>query len=127
MEEAGVDTSVYKAHSIRAAASTKAVENGHSIQAIKTHGNWSQRSNVFEKHYYKPIKATTNSTAIAQSILQDNTENSTTFEVGAEATRVGLGTTSNLTVAEAKTSNVVRPTQQQSWIDWLLGTPPKDK
>ena len=104
MNKAGIDTSLYKPHSIRAAASTKAVGIGHSIHTVKTHGNWSQRSNTFEKHYYKPRRATTTSTAIAKSVLQDYTENCTTFEVGAEATRVGLGATSKLEFLAVKGS-----------------------
>jgi hypothetical protein len=37
VEGSGVNTTIYKAHSIRSASSTKAVEKGHSIQAVKEH------------------------------------------------------------------------------------------
>ncbi|KAG1526916.1 hypothetical protein G6F51_014311 [Rhizopus arrhizus] len=39
MENADIDTSVYKAHSVQSASCTKAVQNGHSIQSIKQHAN----------------------------------------------------------------------------------------
>ncbi|KAG1050452.1 hypothetical protein G6F43_007274 [Rhizopus delemar] len=54
MERSGIDTTIYKAHSIRSASSTKAVEKGHSIQAVKEHAGWSLNSNTFERFYYKP-------------------------------------------------------------------------
>jgi ferredoxin-NADP reductase len=50
MEEAGVDTSKCKAHSIRSAASTKAKELGFSTSTIKQHANWSENSNTFERY-----------------------------------------------------------------------------
>jgi integrase len=39
MQAAGIDTTHFQAHSIRSSSSTKAVELGHSIQQVKTHGN----------------------------------------------------------------------------------------
>ena len=54
MEKAGIDTSIYKPHLMRAASSTKAVENGIPVAQVKQHANWSHRSDTFEKHYYKP-------------------------------------------------------------------------
>ncbi|KAG1044387.1 hypothetical protein G6F43_011463 [Rhizopus delemar] len=54
MERSAIDTTIYKAHSIRSASSTKAVEKGHSIQAVKEHAGWSLNSNTFERFYYKP-------------------------------------------------------------------------
>ncbi|KAG0924434.1 hypothetical protein G6F29_013670 [Rhizopus arrhizus] len=124
MKTAGIDTTLYKPHSIRSASSTKAVENGNSIPAVKKHGGWSTNADTLERFYLKPIKSTSSSTIIAQSILSHNTDNSTTLEVGAEATEVGLGTTANHNAAEAKTENVVRPTQSISWFQWLTNTPP---
>ncbi|KAG1463602.1 hypothetical protein G6F56_005248 [Rhizopus delemar] len=49
MDKAGIDTSVYKPHSIRSASSTKAVENGMTISEVKHHANWSHDSNTFER------------------------------------------------------------------------------
>ncbi|KAG1052102.1 hypothetical protein G6F43_005742 [Rhizopus delemar] len=39
MQDAGIDTKHFQAHSIRSASSTKAVELGHSIQDVKKHAN----------------------------------------------------------------------------------------
>jgi hypothetical protein len=41
MQEVGIDTKMYKAHSLRAAASTWAVMHGHKIEQAKKHTNWS--------------------------------------------------------------------------------------
>jgi hypothetical protein len=65
MKKAGIDTDLYKLHSIRSASSTKAVENGISISQVKQYANWSHRSNTFEKHYFKPTAQQNNSTNIA--------------------------------------------------------------
>jgi hypothetical protein len=39
LEIAGIDTNNFTSHSIRAAASTKAIELGHSIQDVKKHAH----------------------------------------------------------------------------------------
>ncbi|KAG1446346.1 hypothetical protein G6F46_000414 [Rhizopus delemar] len=52
LKEAGINTSMFKVHSLRLAASTKAVSNGASIHSVKMHANWSLNSNAFEKYYY---------------------------------------------------------------------------
>jgi hypothetical protein len=106
MEEAGIDTNIFKAHSIRSASNTKAVQNGHSIQAVKEHANWSLTSNTFERYYYKPTAQASSSTAITNSIFLP--ENSITLEVGVESTGIALGTTNNNTnVDETNTENVI--------------------
>ncbi|CEP07154.1 hypothetical protein [Parasitella parasitica] len=84
----------YKAHSIRAASSTKAVKSGISIFNVKNHANWSQGSNTFERYYYKPVAQDHDSTKIQNSIFQQ-TENHTTSESKAKATNIVLGTTYN--------------------------------
>jgi hypothetical protein len=94
MESAGIDTQGYKPHSIRAAASTKAVDLGHTIQDVKKHANWSLNSNTFENYYYKPPSQASVSTSITNSIFS-NSEKRITLEVGVEATGISLGTTSN--------------------------------
>ncbi|EIE91831.1 hypothetical protein RO3G_16542 [Rhizopus delemar RA 99-880] len=63
MQQAGITTE-YKVHSIRAAASTKAIEKGNSIQEVKKHANWSLNTNTFETFYYKPSSAKSTSTKI---------------------------------------------------------------
>ncbi|KAG2213302.1 hypothetical protein INT45_013460, partial [Circinella minor] len=108
MNKAGIDTSKYKAHSIRSATSTKAVEKSHSIKNVKQHANWSSKADTFEKYYYKPRAQQTSSTAIANSIFS-LTENSTTLEDEAESKRIVVGTNNNTIVDEAKSENVVHP------------------
>ncbi|KAG1008543.1 hypothetical protein G6F27_006398 [Rhizopus arrhizus] len=54
MKKAGIDTTKYGPHSIRSAASTKAIEKGHTIEEVKEHANWSRilgRSN-FEFNFF---------------------------------------------------------------------------
>ncbi|OBZ90511.1 hypothetical protein A0J61_01461 [Choanephora cucurbitarum] len=54
LKEAGINTEIYKAHSLRAAASTEAVLKGATFQEVKIHGNWSQNSNTVEDYYFRP-------------------------------------------------------------------------
>ena len=51
---AGIDISVYKAHSTRVASVSKADVMGLSIEDIVNQGNWSN-SSTFERFYRKPI------------------------------------------------------------------------
>lgn len=79
MEEAGIDTSNYKPHSIRSASSTKAVGKGLSIEAVKQHANWSRKACTFEDYYYKSTAQQSNSTKTVNSIfsMSENVVNST--------------------------------------------------
>ncbi|KAG1526955.1 hypothetical protein G6F52_001971 [Rhizopus delemar] len=54
LKEAGINTDVFKAHSLRSAANTKAISNGASIHSVRMHANWSLNSDTFEKYYYRP-------------------------------------------------------------------------
>ena len=54
LSEAGIDTSVYSAHSTREASASKAVRASLSIESILRTGSWSSES-VFSKHYNRPI------------------------------------------------------------------------
>ncbi|KAG0751463.1 hypothetical protein G6F32_013632 [Rhizopus arrhizus] len=87
MQATGIDTSNFQAHSIRSAASTKAVELGYTIQDVKKHANWRLQSNTFEDFYYKPSSQASSSTAINNSIFS-STENSITLEVFVSSTLV---------------------------------------
>lgn len=69
MTGAGIDTEVYKAHSIRSAASTWAVKHGHKVDQTKDHANWSRNSDTFKKYYYKPLTRFKESTEIASTIF----------------------------------------------------------
>ena len=54
--ESGIDIMTFKAHSTRAASTSKAEALGLSIEDIITQGNWSNRS-TFERFYKKPIES----------------------------------------------------------------------
>ena len=53
LTKAGVDTSIFKAHSVRVATTTAAALAGISIPEILEAGDWSSQS-VFERFYYRP-------------------------------------------------------------------------
>ena len=55
MALAGVDTSVYKAHSIRAASTSKALKVGGDITQILKTAGWSN-AGTFAKYYKKEVK-----------------------------------------------------------------------
>ncbi|EIE87834.1 hypothetical protein G6F46_012818 [Rhizopus delemar] len=48
MELSGIDTTKHTVHSIRAAASTKAVSLGMTIDEVKDHANWSRNSSILK-------------------------------------------------------------------------------
>ena len=54
MLNAGVDTHKYRAHSIRAAATSKAFQAGGNIDDILRLAGWSNAS-TFARYYNKPI------------------------------------------------------------------------
>jgi hypothetical protein len=114
-KEARVDTIHSKAHSIRSASSTKAVEKGNSIQAVKQHANWSLNHDMFEKYYYRLRAQGTTSTKIANSIF--SLENNITLESEVEPTMIVLGTTYNQSAGEIEAKNVIhaRPWYRR-WI-----------
>ena len=51
---AGIDIEIYKAHSTRAAATSKAEALGLRIEDIVVQGNWSNKT-TFERFYKRPI------------------------------------------------------------------------
>ena len=53
LHKAGIDTSVFKAHSTRAASSTKAAMAGMTVEEIIHAAGWSGKG-VFQKFYYRP-------------------------------------------------------------------------
>ncbi|KAG1414891.1 hypothetical protein G6F59_010049 [Rhizopus arrhizus] len=87
MTSAGIDTTKYKAHSIRSASSTKAVEKGVAIPRVKMHANWSLRSNTFEKHYLKPSAQQNDSIQLTNSIFSKSGE-PTTLTSESQSTRI---------------------------------------
>ena len=55
MQEAGIDTSVFQAHSTRAAATSRAENLGLSVQQIMERANW-KRAMTFKRYYHKEVK-----------------------------------------------------------------------
>ncbi|VEN52736.1 unnamed protein product, partial [Callosobruchus maculatus] len=60
----GVDTSIFKAHSTRHAASSAALRLGVSIDTILQTAGWSEKSSVFANFYNRPLA---NATALAET------------------------------------------------------------
>ena len=67
--KAGIDTTVFKAHSVRGASSTAASEKGVLIEDILRKADWSTDS-TFRKFYYRPTQANN----YAQTLLQPRGE-----------------------------------------------------
>ena len=55
LSEAGVDTTIFKAHSVRGASTSAALTKGVSIQDILHTADWSSDS-TFRRFYYRPAK-----------------------------------------------------------------------
>ena len=69
MQLAGVDTSIFKGHSVRGAVATEAAKQGFSIPDILQFADWSQAS-TFTKFYYRPQFDTSPGRAILSSTTQ---------------------------------------------------------
>ena len=65
MEDAGIDTAIFKAHSVRGASSTAAAEKGVLMADILRTADWSKDS-TFRRFYYRP----TSGSGYAQTMLQ---------------------------------------------------------
>lgn len=55
LEESGVDTSVFSAHSTRHASTSAALRSGLSVNIIRKCAGWSDQSAVFANFYNRPI------------------------------------------------------------------------
>lgn len=55
LSEAGIDTSIFKAHSYRHSSTTKAAEMGVSIDVIFSRAGWTRSSSMFARYYKKQI------------------------------------------------------------------------
>ena len=55
MLQSGIDTSIFKAHSVRHATSSAALLKGINIDVIRKTATWSKGSQVFAKFYNRPI------------------------------------------------------------------------
>ncbi|XP_050312176.1 uncharacterized protein LOC126747518 isoform X2 [Anthonomus grandis grandis] len=56
LNQAGVDTSIFSAHSVRHASTSAAFRAGVSIEQIKNTAGWTPFSNTFFNYYNKPLK-----------------------------------------------------------------------
>jgi len=56
VDKAGIDTSIFKAHSTRGAATSAAAAPGITTADILKAADWSSES-VFTKFYYKPLSS----------------------------------------------------------------------
>jgi site-specific recombinase XerD len=64
ISRAGIDTDIFKAHSVRGAAATSSFNIGIPLQDILKLADWSTDS-TFRRFYYKP----TNQPLVARSLL----------------------------------------------------------
>lgn len=64
MWSAGIDTSMFKAHSVRGASTSLAASVGVTTDEILSAADWSSESS-FQKFYYKPIR----NPAFAKAVL----------------------------------------------------------
>lgn len=67
MEESGIDTSIFRPHSTRHAATSAACRAGISIDAIRKSAGWSGQSTVFANFYNRPTASDSNS--FAESVI----------------------------------------------------------
>ena len=65
MESAGIDTSVFKAHSVRSANTSAAATQGVTTEDILSAADWNTESS-FQRFYYKPVR----DTVFAKSVLK---------------------------------------------------------
>ena len=68
LKEAGIDTSIFSAHSARGAAASKAMAQGIPIQSILNQGHWARES-TFAKFYKRTVPS--NISDVGQAVLQD--------------------------------------------------------
>ncbi len=54
LASAGIDVTVFKAHSTRSAATSKVLSTGFPLQKVLQAGAWSDKSNTFARFYFRP-------------------------------------------------------------------------
>ena len=67
LDKAGIDTSIFKAHSTRSAAASAAANAGITTGDILKAADWSSET-VFTKFYYKPLR----SGAFGEAVLSNS-------------------------------------------------------
>ena len=68
--DSGIDTDIFKAHSVRSAATSAAANPGVTTEDILKAANWSTES-AFQQLYYKPV----HNTKFARTVLSSATNN----------------------------------------------------
>ena len=86
LEKAGIDTGIFKAHSIRGAAVSAAANAGVTTSDILRAADWSSES-VFTKFYYKPVRFGTFGAAVL-SKGGSNTLQTTTVDMETEPSEI---------------------------------------
>ena len=57
LKDSGINTKVFRAHSVRHAATSHAKRQGVSIDTIRATAGWSQQSAVFAQFYDRPLSS----------------------------------------------------------------------
>ena len=70
LEESGIDTNLFKAHSVRSASTSAAANQGVTTEDILKAADWSSDSS-FQRFYYKPVRNAT----FARTVLSSATNN----------------------------------------------------
>ena len=84
--KAGIDTGIFKAHSVRGAAASAAANAGVTTADILQAADWSSES-VFTKFYYKPVRSGTFGVAVLSN-GGENTLQSTTVDMETEPSEI---------------------------------------
>ena len=71
LAKAGVDTNIFKAHSVRGASTSAAASAGVTTNDILNAADWSSES-VFQKFYYKPEQNSTFGVAVLSKLATTN-------------------------------------------------------
>ena len=83
LKNPGVDTSKFQAHSVRAAATSKAGLPGLTVEDILKAADWSSEG-VFQKFYYRP----TYLLAFGSSVLEESTSTKSHVDMETEPSKV---------------------------------------
>ena len=79
LSNAGIDTSIFKAHSVRGASTSMAAKMGVTVETILGAADWRSES-VFRKFYYRPSNDSSNpefATAVLSSLNNELTTKDT--------------------------------------------------
>ena len=79
LRNAGIDTEIFKAHSVRGASTSMAARLGVTVETILEAADWSSES-VFQKFYYKPTRTSEFAQAVLSSESRDSTKD--TIDMG---------------------------------------------